>query len=456
MVGMERTKMYIQEPEKRKNNFSLVSTGYTKDEAIEEAKRCLNCKIPQCSKACPIQNRIPEFISEVKAGNFEKAYEIIKTKSLLSDICSTVCPHEKQCEGSCVRGIKGEPIAIGSIERFVSEWANENLKESYTKEPNGKKIAIIGAGPAGISCALYLLSKGYKVVFYEKENYVGGVLKWGIPSFRLSDKIVDNYYEKLKKMNAEFHFNYRVGKDNSLDDLLKNEGYDACFIGIGACSSNVMNIEGEDLKGVYSADDFLSKINLSELKGDRRYFDECGERVLIVGGGNVAMDAARCAVRLPQVKKVSIVYRRTEQEMPACSIELEHAKEEGIEFLTLKNPVKFIGKDGKLTQAECAVMVLGEPDASGRRRPVESDEDHIFLDVDTCVLALGFSNEKEISMYTKDLEADKWGCFIVDENNMTSREGIYAGGDAVTGADTVVRAMKAGINAAKAIDTKLS
>ncbi len=451
MEKTPRTPMKTVEAEIRKNNFEKFLLGYTKEEAVKEANRCFNCARPRCKEACPIHNYIPDFMEAVAEENFAAAYEIISEKSCMPEICGTVCPHEDQCEGSCIQGIKGEPVAIGSVERFVAEWAAENgLTNKKKPSSNGMKVACIGAGPASFACAEKLAEKGYDVTIYEKYDYVGGILAWGIPSYRLDRKAIENKVNTLKGLGVEFKFNENI---TSLDKLRSE--YDAVFIGIGAPNSNAMNIPGEDLKGVFAADDFLTKINLSPIEADgRRHFEGCGKRVLVIGGGNVAMDAARDAVRLSQVEKVTIVYRRSEEEMPACGEELKHAKEEGIEFMTLTNPVEFVGENGVLTKVVCAVMKLGEPDASGRRRPVETDE-RVTLDIDTAVLALGFSNDPTIGNATADLDADKWGCFSVNERQATTAENVYAGGDAVTGASTVVKAMKAGMKAAESIDRNL-
>lgn len=451
MERQTRTQMQTVEAEVRKNNFNMFLLGYTKEEAVAEAKRCFNCKNPKCQSACPIHNYIPDVMEAVANEDFAKAYEIISENSCLPEICGTVCPHEDQCEGSCIQGIKGEPIAIGAVERFVAEWAAENgLTKVEKPMPNGKKVACVGAGPASMACAEILGRKGYAVTIYEKYDYVGGILAWGIPSYRLSRKAIQNKVDTLIALGVEFKFNQHI---TNIDKL--REEYDAVFLGIGAPDSNPMNIPGEDLEGVYPADEFLSKINFAPMdENGRRHFADCGKKVLICGGGNVAMDAARDAVRLEQVEKVTIVYRRSEAEMPACTEELKHAKEEGVEFMTLTNPVEFKGENGKLTHAVCAVMELGEPDASGRRRPVETDK-RVTLEIDTAVLALGFSNDPTIGSATDDLDADKWGCFYVNGKNATTAENVYAGGDAVTGASTAVKAMQAGMNAANAIDRKL-
>lgn len=429
----------------RKENFWPFLKGYDLKEATLEAERCLNCQIPRCKQACPIHNDIPLFIKAIKDGMIEKAYAIIKEKSVMPEICGTVCPHEDQCEGACVMGIKYESIAIGALERFIAKYARDNgFKDDEKILKKDEKVACIGSGPASLACAYVLSQNGYQVDVYEKEDFIGGVLTWGIPSFRLEREAVDHLIDELKDRDVNFILNKKI---DDLKELQKS--YDAVFIGTGAPISNPMRIEGEGSKGVYAADDFLTKINMAPCINGRKEFEDCGQKVIVVGGGNVAMDAARCAIRLPQVKEVTIVYRRSENEMPACKEELEHAKEEGIVFKTLCNPVAFIGKD-HVKEVECAIMELGEPDASGRRKPIETDK-HIVLNADTVVLALGFSNDRTVADNTPELKADKWGCFIVDEDGKTSIDNVYAGGDAVTGAKTVVKAMDAGIKAAKAM-----
>ncbi len=442
-----RVKMQTMPIEARKKSFRPFLLGYTKEQAIKEAKRCLDCRMPRCQAACPINNDIPRFIEKIIEDDLEAAYKIIRLKSNQSEICGTICPHEDQCEGACVRGIKGESVAIGSLERYISKWARENNLDTPKKASgNNKKIACIGSGPASLACAEELAISGHNVTIIEKENFIGGVLTWGIPSYRLESEVVKHKIEVLKSLGVEFETSTKVDDLNKLRD-----DYDAIFLGIGAPISNTMNIPGEDLKGVYPADTFLSNINLLLLDGEgRRVWDGCGKKVVVVGGGNVAMDAARNAIRQPQTEEVTIVYRRTENEMPACKEELEAAKEEGITFATLQNPVEFIGKDGKLKEVVCAVMELGEPDSSGRKRPIETDK-KLRIEADTVVLALGFSNDKTIGENTDDLRKDEWGHFLVDEEGRTSAKGIYAGGDATTGAATVVKAMAAGMKAAKAI-----
>lgn len=425
-------------------NFNAKIAELSSEDIYNEACRCLNCPKPNCKLFCPISNNIPLFISKVKEGKIDEAHSVVMEKSCFPDICSIVCPHEKQCLGHCVRGIKGEPVNIPLIERYIAEHV------SYTK-PNVTKtnhrFAAIGSGPASLAFALKLAEKGHKVVIYEKENYIGGVLKWGIPSFRLPSDKLDKYINRLKDLGVEFVLNCEIGKTILVEDLLKQ--YEAIFIGVGAHKSNKIHIPGEDNKNIFNTKEFLSKINLQN--GENKVFPECGKNVLVVGGGNAAMDAARSAIRLPQVEKVTIVYRRTEEEMPACHEELTEAKNEGIEFKTLTNPVQFIVINDKINKVECAKMILGEIDSSGRRRPIESNEHHVFIDANTVVLALGFSNDPNFAKSVLKVESDKWGAISVDENNKTSNKRIYAGGDASRGASTVVLAMKDGMNAAKDI-----
>ncbi len=441
-MNEKRVMMETVSPDIRKENFLPFLKGYTLEEAKVEASRCLHCKVPKCQEACPIHNDIPTFIQAIKEERLDDAYAIIKKKSVLPEICGTVCPHEDQCEGHCVMGIRFESVNIGALERFVAKYAREKGLDDKVITSKEEKVACIGSGPASLACALVLADEGYKVDIYEKDDFIGGVLTWGIPSYRLEREAVDHIIDQLKKKGANFILNAKI------EDLSVLKDYQAIFIGTGAPHSNAMRIPGEDIKGVYHADKFLTAINMAPLKDGKREFVGCGEKVVVVGGGNVAMDAARDAIRLPQVKEVTIVYRRSEKEMPACSEELEHAKEEGVVFKTLCNPVAFKGDD-KLEEVECAIMELGEPDSSGRRRPVETDQ-RITIKADTAVLALGFSNDKAIAEINK-IEADKWGCFKVDENGKTNIPNIYAGGDAVTGASTVVKAMDAGIKAAKAM-----
>ena len=429
----------------------LPESSLTEEEIIKEANRCLSCLNPQCVKGCPLPNKIPDFIKQVKQGDFDSAYKILKEETILPEICGTICPHEKQCQGKCILGIKGTPVKIGAIEAFTAKKIRESQSEYKQNITSNKyNIACIGSGPASLALALLLSENGYNITIYEKEEYFGGVLKWGIPSYRLNPKILEDKIELLRKRGVRFINKCEI---NDLSKLKKE--YDAIFIGIGATIPNRSKLEGEDLRGVYFADDFLKSVNLAPLdKQGNRSFEACGRNVVVVGGGNVAMDVARDAIRLKQVESVTILYRRSENEMPACKQEIDEAKAEGIRLLTLTNPVRYLGKDGILEQVECAIMELGQPDASGRRRPIESDKEHVFIKADTAILALGFNNDKTMSEQNI-IEADKWGCFIVDEKRMTSSEGVYAGGDAVNGADTVVKAMKDGIIAAKAIMEKL-
>ncbi len=452
-----RTKMHMISGEERRENFLPFLTGYTEEEAVKEASRCLKCPKPLCRTGCPIENRIPDFMRKVQDRDFAAAFEIISERSCMPDICGTVCPHENQCEGKCIRNRVDEPICVGGVERFVGEWAVRNGLTKKTKPAaNGRSAAVVGAGPAGIACAEKLAEAGFAVTLYEKETFAGGVLGWGIPSYRLPAENVEDHIRRLEDLGVSFEFGKKIGEDISLDAL--RQQYDAVFLGIGACISNEMRVPGEnELEGIFHADRFLTSINRAPLdENGRRHFPACGKRVLVCGGGNVAMDAARDAARLEQVEKVTIIYRRTEAEMPACKEELEHAKQEGVEFMTLHNPVVFHGENGHVKTAECAVMELGEPDASGRRRPVETGRPHLMLDVDTVVLALGFGNDPEIGGQTEGLELGRRGGFVTDEEGRTSLKGVYAGGDAVTGAATVVKAMKAGMTAAAAIISDLA
>lgn len=450
-----RTQMKVIKGEERNKDFYPFISLYTEDELFEECSRCLNCPKPLCKEGCPINNRIPEFISKAKEGDYASAFEIISDNSIMPDICGTVCPHSEQCEGNCIRNKIDEPIAIGAIERFIGVWAiNNGLTKKNKVATNGKRVACVGAGPASMACAEKLLESGFEVTIYEAEEYVGGVLAWGIPSYRLPKENVEDHIRRLNDLGVIYKLNTKVGKDISLQEIV--DEYDAVFLGIGAYTPNKMNVEGESLEGIYSSEEFLKSINLSSLnENGQREFGGCGKNVLVIGGGNVAMDAARDAIRLAQVETVTIVYRRTEEEMPAAMDELEHAKEEGVKFMTLHNPVAFHGDDGYVSKAECAVMELGEADESGRRSPHETDKPHIFLDVDTVVMALGYKVDASLSKEIEGLEINKWGCFEVDEEGRTSLNKVYAGGDAVSGAETVVKAMKAGLLAAKTIKKDL-
>ncbi len=456
-MSLKKNEMPHQAPEVRARNFKEVALGYTAEQAIDEAKRCLNCKNRPCVSGCPVNIAIPEFIACVANGDFEAAYEVITRQSSLPAVCGRVCPQESQCESKCVRGIKGEPVAIGRLERFVADWHNANCNTLPEKpESNGHRVAVIGSGPSGLACAGDLAKKGYEVTVFEALHVAGGVLVYGIPEFRLPKAIVAKEIETLKALGVEIRTNAVVGKLISVDELF-DDGFEAVFIGSGAGLPRFMGIEGENLKGVYSANEFLTRINLM-----KAYKDESdtpifrAKRVAVCGGGNVAMDAARSALRLG-AEEVYIVYRRGFDELPARAEEVEHAKEEGIIFKLLTNPVKILkGEDGFVSGMECVEMTLGEPDASGRRRPVVKEGSEFILDVDCVIMAIGTSPNPLIKSTTEGLATEKWGGIIADETGLTSRENVFAGGDAVTGAATVILAMGAGKTAAEAIDKKLS
>ncbi len=448
-----KTPMPEQPPMVRNKNFEEVTLGYTEEMAIGEAQRCLNCKTKPCVSGCPVNVRIPEFIACVADGRFEDAYKIITSTNALPAVCGRVCPQETQCESKCVRGIKGESVGIGRLERFVADWHMKNGSDDIeVPKKNGHKVAIIGAGPAGLSCAGDLASRGYDVTIYEAFHAAGGVLIYGIPEFRLPKAIVAKEVDKLKKMGVDIETNMVIGKVLSVDELF-DMGYEAIFIGSGAGLPAFMNIEGENLVGVYSANEFLTRINL--MKAYLNDYDtpiKKAKNIAIVGGGNVAMDAARCAKRLG-AEHVYIVYRRSLDEMPARQEEIHHAKEEGIEFLLLTNPVRILGDDkGMVRGMECVKMELGEPDASGRRRPQPIEGSNYVLDLDSVIMAIGTSPNPLIRSTTEGLEANKKGCLVADDTMKTTREGVYAGGDAVTGAATVILAMGAGKQAAQSID----
>ena len=458
MPNLSRTKLPMpsQAPEVRARNFREVALGYTPEMAVEEAQRCLNCKAPACVEGCPVNIRIPDFIREIAAGNFREAYEIVFGANALPALSGRVCPQESQCECRCVRGKNGEPVAIGRLERFAADWYRENVNEApVPAAPNGVKIAVVGSGPAGLSCAGDLARLGYAVTVFEALHTPGGVLVYGIPEFRLPKAIVAGEVEKLKAMGVEFMTNMVIGRVLTVDELF-GMGYRAVFIGSGAGLPMFMRIPGEALQGVYSANEYLTRINL--MKAYEESYDTPIIRsncVAVVGGGNVAMDAARCALRLG-AEKVYIVYRRSEAELPARAEEVEHAKEEGVEFLLLHNPVRILGDAaGRASQMECIRMELGEPDASGRRRPIPIPGSEVMLDVDTVIMALGTSPNPLLSSATPGLETNRKGCLIVDENSMTTRDGVYAGGDAVTGAATVILAMGAGKKAAAEIHRRI-
>ena len=450
----QKTPMPEQQPDIRNQNFKEVALGYTEEMAIEEAKRCLHCKNKPCVSGCPVNVRIPEFIQCVSDGEFEKAYDIIKSTNSLPAVCGRVCPQETQCEAKCVRGIKGEPVGIGRLERFVADWYMQN-REPMIEKPagNGHKVAILGAGPAGLTCAGDLAKLGYEVTIFEAFHTAGGVLMYGIPEFRLPKAIVQKEIKQLEKLGVTINTNMVIGKVLSVDELF-DMGFEALFIGTGAGLPSFMNIPGESLIGVYSANEFLTRINLM-----KAYLDEYDTPIMhprsvaVVGGGNVAMDAARCAKRLG-AEKVYIVYRRSEEEMPARNEEIHHAKEEGIDFKLLNNPVRILGdEDGRVSGIECVQMELGEPDASGRRRPIEKEGSNFTLGVDCVVMAIGNSPNPLIRTTTHGIDANRRGCLVVNEDTLqTTREGVYAGGDAVTGAATVILAMGAGKQAAQSID----
>ena len=443
-----------QEPAVRATNFEEVCYGYNAEEAQLEASRCLNCKNPRCVAACPVNINIPAFIQQVAEGDYAAAAGIIAEDSSLPSICGRVCPQENQCEGSCVLGIKGEAVAIGKLERFVGDWALENeCKGDVNVAPNGKKVAVVGSGPSGLACASDLAKLGYEVTVFEALHKLGGVLVYGIPEFRLpKEKIVAREIDSLKKLGVKFETDVIVGRTITIDALMQDEGFEAVFIGSGAGLPRFMGIEGENLNGVVSANEFLTRANLM-----RAYDDEydtpiyVGKRVAVVGGGNVAMDAVRTAKRLGA--DATIIYRRSEAELPARREEVHHAKEEGVEFRMLTNPTRVIGDDkGWVTGLSCVEMELGEPDESGRRSPVVKEGSDFTVECDVVIMALGTSPNPLLKSTTAGLETNRRGCIVADEVGATTREGVFAGGDAVTGAATVILAMGAGRKAAKAID----
>ena len=467
-MSPKKAEMPKQPAEIRKRNFLEVATGYTKEVAMEEATRCLNCKHRPCVSGCPVHIRIPDFIKEVAAGNFEQAYDVIHQSSSLPAVCGRVCPQESQCEARCVRGIKDEPVGIGRLERFVADWHNAQ-EESAVSKPvsNGRKVAVIGSGPSGLTCAGDLAKKGYDVTVFEALHLAGGVLVYGIPEFRLPKSIVQQEVDTLRKLGVKIETNMVIGRVLSIDELMDEQGFEAVFIGTGAGLPRFMNIPGENFCGVYSANEFLTRTNLMKAYKENAATPIMhAKRVAVVGGGNVAMDAARTALRMG-AEKVYIVYRRSLEELPARKEEVEHAMEEGIEFRLLNNPTKIIGfenpddrrdpRNGFVTGMECIKMELGEPDASGRRSPVEVPGSEFVLDVDCVIIAIGTSPNPLIKSTTEGLDVNRKGGIVVEEaTGLTSREGVYAGGDAVTGAATVILAMGAGKTAAKAIDEYLS
>ncbi len=453
-MSPKKNPMPSQAPNLRNKNFLEVATGYTKEVAVDEAQRCLQCKNRPCVGGCPVNIAIPDFIKQVAEGNFAAAYDIINESSSLPAVCGRVCPQETQCESKCVRGIKTEPVGIGRLERFVADWHNaqENVEIKMPKS-NGHKVAVIGSGPAGLTCAGDLAKKGYNVTVFEALHLAGGVLVYGIPEFRLPKSIVQKEVDTLKTLGVKVETNMIIGRVLSIDELMDNMGFEAVFIGSGAGLPRFMKIPGENLNGVFSANEYLTRTNLMKAyREDSSTPIPKSKNVAIVGGGNVAMDAARCAKRLG-AENVYIIYRRSEEELPARREEVEHAKEEGIIFKLLNNPVEILpDENGNVAGMKCIKMELGEPDESGRRRPFAIKGSEFVIDVDTVVISIGTSPNPLIKSTTKGLKTQKWGGIIADENGLTSREGVYAGGDAVTGAATVILAMGAGKTAAAAID----
>ena len=465
-MSLTRNPMPNQDPLVRAHNFSEVALGYSEETAIDEANRCLNCKHMPCVDGCPVKIHIPEFISKIKEGDFEGAYQIISKSSSLPAVCGRVCPQETQCESKCVRGIKGESVGIGRLERFVADWHNTFATEAPVRpESNGHKVAVVGSGPSGLTCAGDLAKKGYEVTVFEALHTAGGVLVYGIPEFRLPKAIVAKEVDTLEKLGVKIETNVVIGKTLTVDELF-DMGFEAVFIGSGAGLPNFMNIPGESYKGVYSANEFLTRSNLMKAYLDNPVTPIMkGGKVAVVGGGNVAMDAARTALRLG-AEKVYIVYRRSMDELPARKEEVEHAEEEGIEFRLLCNPTEIVGynnpddprdpKNGFVTGMKCVKMELGEPDAKGRRRPVVIPDSEFEIEVDTVVISIGTSPNPLIKSTTEGLEVNAHGGIIVNEDGLSSRNAVYAGGDVVTGAATVISAMGAGKTAAKAIDEYLS
>ena len=454
-MSPKKNEMPSQAPEVRARNFDEVALGYTEDQAIDEAKRCLNCRNMPCVSGCPVRIHIPAFIAKVAEGDFEGAYRVISEASSLPAVCGRVCPQETQCESKCVRGIKGESVGIGRLERFVADYHMKHSEEKVAEpKKNGHRVAVIGSGPASLACAGDLAKRGFDVTVFEALHTPGGVLVYGIPEFRLPKEIVRREIDGLRELGVDIECNMVIGKILSIDEL-EERGYEAVFIGTGAGLPKFMNIPGENLPGVLSANEFLTRVNL--MKAYREDSDtpiRRSSRVAVVGGGNVAMDAARCALRLG-AKEVSIVYRRSEAELPARGEEVEHAKEEGIVFRFLTNPTEILaGEDGTVGALKCVEMELGEADASGRRRPVTKEGSDFVIEADTVIMALGTSPNPLIKSTTEGLETQKWGGIVADEHGLTSRENVYAGGDAVTGAATVILAMGAGKAAAQAIAEK--
>ena len=459
MDVLKKVPVREQDAKERATNFDEVCLGYNMEEAMAEASRCINCKNAQCVKGCPVAIDIPGFVEKVKEGNIEAAYQIVSESSALPAVCGRVCPQETQCEGKCIRGIKGEPVSIGKLERFVADWARENgIKPVCAAEKKNKKVAVIGSGPAGLTCAGDLAKMGYDVTIFEALHEAGGVLVYGIPEFRLpKEAVVAKEIENVKALGVKIETNVVVGKAVTIDELMDEEGFSAVFIGSGAGLPKFMGIPGENSNGVFSANEYLTRSNLMKAFNEESNTPiMIGKKVAVVGGGNVAMDAARTALRLGA--EVHIVYRRSEEELPARVEEVHHAKEEGIIFDLLTNPTEIIAdENGWVTGMKCIKMELGEPDESGRRRPVEVKDSEFVMELDTVIMSLGTSPNPLISSTTEGLEVNKWKCIVADENDgKTTKEGVYAGGDAVTGAATVILAMGAGKAAAKGIDEYLS
>ena len=455
-MSLKKNEMPSQEPNVRNKNFLEVALGYTEEQALDEAARCLNCKNHPCVSGCPVQVKIPEFIKKITEKDYEGAYQVIHETSSLPAVCGRVCPQETQCEGKCVRGIKGEPVGIGRLERFVADWHNAHATVATITAPkNGHKVAIIGSGPAGLTCAGDLAKLGYDVTIYEALHLAGGVLVYGIPEFRLPKSIVQKEVDNLKALGVKVETNMVIGRILTIEELKDEYGYEAVFVGTGAGLPRFMNIPGENLKGVYSANEFLTRSNLMKAyRDDSTTPIQHAKNVAVVGGGNVAMDAVRTAKRLGA--EAMIVYRRSEAELPARREEVHHAKEEGIEFHLLTNPVEILGTDdGWVRGLRCVKMALGEPDAGGRRRPEPIAGSEHDIDADVVIMALGTSPNPLLKDTTKGLDTDRRGCITTDDDGRTSREGVFAGGDAVTGAATVILAMGAGRKAAKAIDDYL-
>ncbi len=455
-MSLKKNEMPSQSPEIRRNNYEEVALGYTEELALDEAARCLNCKNMPCVSGCPVNIKIPHFIKKIAEGDYEGAYKIIADSSSLPAVCGRVCPQETQCEAKCVRGIKGDPVGIGRLERFAADWHNAHSDALPEKpEPNGHRVAVVGSGPSGLTCAGDLAKAGYDVTVFEALHTPGGVLVYGIPEFRLPKAIVKKEISTLRALGVKIETNMVIGKSLTIDELLE-DGFEAVYVGTGAGLPRFMGIPGENLCGVYSANEFLTRVNL--MKAYREDSDTPivhAKNVAVVGGGNVAMDAARCAKRLG-AETVSIVYRRGEAELPARAEEVEHAKEEGIEFHLLSNPTEILAdENGNCAGITCVKMGLGEPDESGRRRPVVIEGSEFRLDADCVIMAIGTSPNPLIRSTTEGLECAKWGGIIADEDGLTSRDRVYAGGDAVTGAATVILAMGAGKTAAAAIDRKI-